>query len=292
MSITIPTPSLDAAPLPITARRKKFRVSFGLSIIWIAIVVFCAVFADVLPFVSRYDKRFPGQFRKPPSMKHWFGTNKVGFDIFSRTVYGARLSLLIALSSIVFGLVIAATLGLMAGYYRKRVDTVISTCMDIMLAFPALVLTLAITNFLGHSANWVVFSLTILSIPPLTRIVRASTMVYSQREFVLAAKSLGAKDGRILFREILPNVVPSMVSFALTGLAVLIIAEGALSFLGQSVPPPVPTWGFLINDGRENLKDMWWVSIMPAIVMFLTILSFNLIGDELSKRFDIKESLA
>ena len=122
--------------------------------------------------------------------------------------------------------------------------------------------------------------------------MRANTLVYSQREFVLAAKSLGAKDRRILFREVLPNIVPAMLAFALTGLAVLIVAEGALAFLGQSVPPPIPTWGKLIDDGRQDLETAWWISLLPAAVMFLTILAFNIMGDVLAKRFDVREAVA
>ncbi len=187
---------------------------------------------------------------------------------------------------------------MMAGYYGRRTDRVISAGTDVLLAFPALVLILALVGVLGErpwfadKRAWLVItSLAILSIAPLTRIVRASTMVYSHREFVTAARSLGARNRRIMVREVLPNVVPSMVSFALTGLALLIIAEGALAFLGQSVKVPTPTWGLMINEGRQNLEDAPWISLMPAAVMFLTILAFNLIGDVLSKRFDIKESL-
>jgi peptide/nickel transport system permease protein len=116
-------------------------------------------------------------------------------------------------------------------------------------------------------------------------------MVFAQREFVLSAKSLGAKNGRILFREILPNIVPAMLSFALTGLAVLIIAEGALAFLGLSVPPPIPTWGKLIAEGQGDLDTAWWISLLPAAVMFLTILSFNVLGDVLAKRFDVRDAV-
>jgi peptide/nickel transport system permease protein len=268
------------------------RLSWYFSLGWISLIAFLAVFADFLPFVKSYSDRFPGAFKKAPSMDHWFGTNKISQDIFSRTVYGARISLLIAATSIVVGLLVAGGLGMVAGYYRGRVDALISSGVDVLLAFPPLVLTLAITTFESRTAAWVIVSLTILSIPPLTRVVRANTIVYAQREFVTAARSLGATDRRILIREILPNVVPAMVSFALTGMAVLIVAEGALSYLGQSVQPPLPTWGFLIADGSKNLRDAWWISMLPSIVMFLTILSFNMIGDHLSRRFDIKESLA
>jgi peptide/nickel transport system permease protein len=222
-------------------------------------------------------------------MEHWFGTNKIGQDVFARTVYGARLSLIIAGASITLGLLFGGFFGLIAGYYRKRLDSVISICVDIMLAFPALVLALTITSFLGRGAQYVVLALSILSIPPLTRIVRATTLTYSNREFVLAARGLGARNRRILFREILPNVVPSMLSFALTGVAVLVIAEGALAFLGQSVPPPQATWGLIIGEGRQDLQKLWWISLLPAAVLFLTVLSFNILGDVAAKRFDIRE---
>jgi peptide/nickel transport system permease protein len=283
--------ALGQTPSARRQRRKGKGVLFWMAFGWIALVAFCAIFADYLPFVRSYSKIYP-KFKDPPSTEFWFGTDKIGHDIFARTVYGARLSLAIAGASIVIGLFFGGLLGLMAGYYRRRVDSVISTGVDVMLAFPALILLLAITAFLTPSARTVILALAILSIAPLTRIVRANTLVYSQREFVLAAKSVGARDRRILFREVLPNIVPAMLAFALTGLAVLIVAEGALAFLGQSVPPPIPTWGKLIDDGRQDLDTAWWISLMPAAVMFLTILSFNVMGDVLARRFDVREGVA
>jgi peptide/nickel transport system permease protein len=284
---------MTLAATPSGRRRAKrgkgviFWIAFG----WIALVTFCAVFADYLPFVRSYSRIYPA-FKQPPSTTYWFGTDKIGHDIFARCVYGARLSLAIAGASIVLGLFFGGILGLVAGYYRRKADTVVSTATDIMLAFPALILALVITAFLGHSARTVILALSILSIAPLTRIVRANTLVYSQREFVLAAKSVGAKDRRILFREVLPNIVPAMLAFALTGLAVLIVAEGALAFLGQSVPPPIPTWGKLIAEGQQDLDTAWWIALMPALVLFLTILAFNIMGDVLARRFDVREAIA
>jgi peptide/nickel transport system permease protein len=271
-------------------RGNKKGVMFWIALGWIVTITFCAVFADYLPFVRSYSKIYPA-FKKPPSTTYWFGTDKIGHDIFARCVYGARLSLAIAGAAAILGLLFGAIFGLIAGYYRRRIDTAISTGVDIMLAFPALILLLSITSFLGASARNVILALAILSIPPLTRIVRANTLVYAQREFVLAAKSLGAKNRRILVREILPNIVPAMLTFALTLMAVLIIAEGALAFLGQSVPPPVPTWGKLVADGQQDLANAWWISLLPATVMFLTILSFNILGDVVAKRFSVREGV-
>ena len=277
--------------------RKPLEIGFFLSVGWVVLVTFLAAFAAVLPFIKDPNK-INDAFKAAPSTEYWFGTDNIGRDIFSRVVYGGRMSLLIAVTATVVGLALGGLFGMMAGYYGRRTDRVISAGTDVLLAFPALVLILALVGVLGErpwfadKRAWLVItSLAILSIAPLTRIVRASTMVYSHREFVMAARSLGARNRRIMVREVLPNVVPSMVSFALTGLALLIIAEGALAFLGQSVKVPTPTWGLMINEGRQNLEDAPWISLMPAAVMFLTILAFNLIGDVLSKRFDIKESL-
>jgi len=271
--------------------QRQLSVAIVFSVVWIGALAFCAIFADFLPFVHD-PKKITSRLHRGPSLKSWFGTDLLGRDIFTRAVYGARTSLTIAGLSIVIGLLIGGTIGLLAGYYRRKVDYVTSLFVDVMLAFPALVLALAITSTLGHGVKQVVLSLSLLSIAPLIRVVRAQTLVYAQREFVLAAKGLGARDGRILFREILPNVVPSMLTFTLTGLAILVVAEGSLAFLGQSVSAPTPTWGFMIAEGYQDLQRYPWISLFPCGVLFLTVLAFNLLGDQLSKHFDIKESLA
>lgn len=299
---TIDAPAPAVAP-PAPKPRKKGRMTMLLSAGWIALVAIHAVLNTALPWVSEHDK--PGtrreEFGVGPSWDHWFGTDKLGRDVFSRCVYGSRLALLIAVLSVVIGLGIATVFGLLAGYFRGWTDRIISIVADVLLAFPPIILLMSLTSFLDQrevlgivlTRRWLVIGgLAILAVPTLTRVVRANTMVYSQREFVLAARSLGAKHGRVIFREILPNIVPSLVSFAMTALAVLVIAEGGLAFIGQSVQPPDTTWGKLIQDGSKNIEDQPWVSLAPAIVLFLTVLAFNLLGDVLSKRFDIKESLA
>jgi peptide/nickel transport system permease protein len=278
----------DAADRP----RRQFSLALTFSVTWLALLTFCATFASSLPFVKSARKITP-HLHRAPSWQSWFGTDKLGRDIFTRAIYGARTSLMIAGLSISIGLIIGGTIGLVAGYYRKKLDYLTSLAVDIMLAFPPLILALAIVSVRDNrGVAEVVVALSILSIAPLIRVVRAQTLVYAQREFVLAAKGLGARNGRILFREVLPNVVPSMLTFALTGLAILVVAEGGLAFLGLSVGPPRPTWGGMINDGYQDLDKYPWIALFPCGMLFLTVLSFNLLGDQLSKRFDIKESLA
>ncbi len=307
MPLGVLTDSLDEVYVK---PKKRGRVTFWIAGGWLGTVIFLAVFADYLPFVDSYSAGSVLDGKLPPSLDHWMGTDVNGRDIFSRWVYGARVSLAIGAAAIIFGITIGGLLGLLAGYKRKRTDTFIVTIMDILLAFPALVLALMLVTF-GQAPDggdrtfsigpihytlsrlWlVIFVLGVLSIPPLTRIVRASTMSFSNREFVTASRALGAKSTRVMSREILPNVVPPMLSFALTGLAVLIVAEGALAFLGLSVRPPTPSWGFMIFEGKNPLQSgQWWISLLPALFMFLTILAINMLGDVAAKRFEIRDAV-
>lgn len=310
--------------------RKRGRITKWLAVIWLVALTVTAIGASWVPWVKSDCSQFadrnecsthvigsPLKLEKPPAWATWsesalptfpgsveryglMGTDTNGFDIFSRAMFGARNSLMIGFFSIVFGLIIGGLLGLAAGYYGKKVDKVIDTLMNIFLAFPALLLAIFIVGFFNDSSTeaarnrsiWpIIFALVILSIPPLTRLVRANTILYSQREFVLAARSLGASNRRIVFREILPNVVPAMLTFALTGMALLIVAEGALAYLNLSVNAPNPTWGAMIYAGQRKLETAWWISMMPAATMFLTILSINLLGDVLAERFRVRESI-
>jgi len=256
--------------------------------------VFSAIFADILPLKAPADT-FAGTAKNGPSADHWFGNDGAGRDIFSRVIYGAQVSLMVAAIGAALSLFIGGMIGMAAGYYRSRVDTMITTFTDGTLVIPPLILALSLILFLDSAAERrvailiVVFVL--LSIAPIARVVRASTLVWSEREFVLAAKTIGARNGRIMFREVLPNVAPALVSYSLIIMANLIVIEGAVAFLGLSVPPPTPTWGDMINKGRTDLDVAAHVSLIPAIVMFLTVLALNFVGDKLQERFESRESV-
>jgi peptide/nickel transport system permease protein len=191
------------------------------------------------------------------------------------------VSITVGLLSPLIGVAIGGALGMMAGYFRGRLETFVVGGVDVLLAFPPLVFLLAVTAYLGQSVLNITLVIGILSIPAFTRVSRAVTLSLSEREFVTAARALGATNTRILVRELLPNVALPLVAFFLLGVAVTIVVEGAISFLGLGVPPPTASWGSMIGEGRESLDITPWLAFMPAIVMFLTVLSFNIVGDTL-----------
>jgi peptide/nickel transport system permease protein len=280
------------------SKKKRLGIGFWLSTVWLAIVLFLTMLAPWLPFVED-PGAFPDFSVDPaagPSGKHWFGVNNNGDDIFSQVVNGGRTSLFIAFAVVILGFVSGGLVGMVAGFFRGRVDRVISAIVDIMLAFPALVLALAMIAVFASDGSTVrpnmpvvIAALSILSVAPLARITRGITLAFSEREFVTAARTLGASNVRILRKEILPNVIPPMAVFSLTVIAVVIVAEGALAFLGLSVGAPNQTWGKLINDGRPRLETAPHIAFFPAAVMFLTILALNYIGDVLQSKFTVRE---
>jgi peptide/nickel transport system permease protein len=278
----------DVAGRP-PATWRRLGLSFYLAAGWLILIlvsaVVGAVHAPVDPNVQDLLNRSAGF-----SPAHPLGTDNLGRDVLARLVQGARISLTVGFLSTMLGLAAGGLLGLLAGYYRGRLEAVIVACMDALLAFPALVLALAVTAFLGHELRILVFVIGFLGIPAFARVTRASTLALAQREFVLAARALGAGDLRILALEIVPNLVAPLVAFGLLAVAVAMIAEGTLSFLGLSVPPPAASWGAMIGEGRASLDTDPQLTFIPAVVFFLTIFALNLAGDRLRRVADVRES--
>jgi ABC-type dipeptide/oligopeptide/nickel transport system permease subunit len=216
-----------------------------------------------------------------PSRAHPLGADLDGRDILARLSHGARVSMQVALLAPIIGLVLGTLLGLLSACYGGVLRLATLAAMDAMLAFPTLVFALGLAVVLGPSILNVTLALGVMSIPAFARIARAHALPLLSREFVLAARTAGASNGYIMFREMLPNMVVPLLTYALTMMSVMIVAEGSLSFLGVGVPPPTPSWGGMIADGRESLERMPHVSLIPAAVMFLTVLSLNLLGDTL-----------
>ena len=269
----LPTPGPAPAP-----RRARLGFVFWAALAWIVALLVAAAFADVLPLPSPTDMDMLAR-RAPPSAEHWLGTDNLGRDVAARLVFGARISLTVGLCAPLIALTLGGAAGLLAGYFRGRLDTIVSGGVDVLLAFPPLVLALAVTAFLGQSLANMTLILGFLGIPVFTRVARSATLAFSQREFVTAARALGATHTRVLLRELLPNVALPLSAFLLVAVAVTIVVESVLSFLGLGVPPPQPSWGSMIGEGRESLDSAAWLAFTPAAVMFMTVLAFNLIGD-------------
>jgi peptide/nickel transport system permease protein len=269
--------------------RHRLGVSFWVPLAWTALVVVLAATANLLPLRNPIESDF-ASVSSWPDATYWFGTDQLGRDIFSRSIFGARVSLLVGVFAPVLGLGVGIFLGMAAGYFRGRIETVIVAAMDAILAFPGILIALAVAAYVGASTVILILLLGVLSIPAFMRVARANTLVFAQREFVLAARAMGASHWRVLSLEILPNVIIPMLIYALLIVSRVIVIEGVLSFLGLSVPPPQPTWGNMIADGQADLANDPYICFIPSALMFLTVLSINLIGERLRARTDIRGS--
>jgi peptide/nickel transport system permease protein len=268
-------------------RARRLGPLFWAAVAWMILVFAAAALAGLFPF-SPTDMDMLER-RAAPSALHWLGNDGLGRDELARLVYGARISLTVGLCAPVIGLTIGGALGMLAGYFRGRFETLVVGSMDVLLAFPPLILALAVTAYLGQSLLNLTCILGVLGIPAFMRVARAATLTLARREFVIAAQALGATHARILLRELLPNVCLPLLAFFLLGVAVTIVVEGALSFLGLGVPPPISSWGSMIGEGRESLEVAPRLAFIPAIAMFLTVLSFNLVGDTLRALTDPRQ---
>lgn len=287
-----------APPLSRAQRQRRLGVGGTLAIGWLAFVTLAALLAPVLPLDSP-TQNFPSIVSQPPGTDgHLLGGDALGRDILSRMVWGARASLLLGVCSVLLGLLVGGLLGLIAGYFRGRVDRVLTVAFDALLSFPALILAVTLVTVFasgeGTSATRrmvvLILALGVVSIPLLARITRANTLAWAQREFVTAARALGAKDRSIMFGEVLPNVLPAMFSITLLGIAVVIVAEGGLSILGVGVQLPTPSWGNILGEGRADLRRAPHIVMVPTVVIFLTVLALNYLGDVVRARFDVRES--
>jgi len=277
-------------------RRKKRggKLGFGgwLSLAWLVLVAAAALLAPVLPLEAP-DKP---DFLVPANAEigtegHLLGTDQNGFDIFSRIIWGGRVSLIIGLGVLVIGMAIGGTIGLIAGFMKGRTESLMMAVVDIFLAFPALLFLIAIVAFLGKDMVNILIGICLVSIPYFARISRATTLSYAQREFVLAAEAAGASKKRILVREVLPNVIMPLLAFGLLAVAIAIVAEGSLAFLGLTDPATV-SWGGMISGGRQALQidGIAHPSLLPAVMLFITVLAINFLGERFRAAFDVKEA--
>ena len=253
----------------------------------IILMIFVGIFA---PYLSPYNptKMAPRIRREAPSKEHWLGTDRLGRDMLSRLVWGARVSLIIGVLAVAVAMVVGLTVGMLSGYYGGLLDEVLMRIMDVIFAFPSLLLAIALIAVTGPSMRNIIFVVAVIRIPRFARILRASVLSLKQKEFVEAARALSKSDIGIMWQHILPNCIAPLTVEASLSVATAIITESALSFLGLGVRPPTPSWGQMIADGRSELFTAPWIVIFPGLAIMLTVLGYNLLGDGLRDALDPK----
>lgn len=265
-------------------KRNKMAV-FGL-----VVIIFLCVCAIVPQWIAPYgiDEQNLSELFLTPSKTHLFGTDNFGRDIFSRVVYGSRVSLVIGLISVSISCVLGVALGCVAGYYGNRVDNLIMRFIDIMLAIPNMLLAMSIVAALGTGTRNLILAIGIGAVPGYARIVRGSILSVKEQEFIEAAHSIGASDFRIITRHIIPNCLAPIIVQATMSIATAILSTASLSFIGLGIEPPTPEWGSMLAAGRSFLRDHWFVVTFPGVAIMLTVFAFNLFGDGLRDALDPK----
>ena len=248
---------------------------------WALVLITLA--AALAPWIAPYDPLGMNSAKSltPPGAEHWFGTDQFGRDILSRVLFGARISLTVGFASVGIAVVVGGVLGLLAGYFEGFLGTAIMRIIDAMLAFPGILLALAIVATLGPGMVNVMIAVGVSWIPSYTRVVRASVLSAKENVYVEAARAAGASPFRVMLKHLVPNVFAPVIVLASLGLAGAIIAAAALSFLGMGAQPPTPEWGLILSQGRSFLRTAWWISTFPGLVIMLTVFAINLLGDGL-----------
>ncbi|MDX8396706.1 MAG: ABC transporter permease [Mariprofundaceae bacterium] len=255
-----------------------------------SIVLIMTLLALFAPWLAPYD---PTEINvrsilMPPSLQHWCGTDTLGRDVFSRMLYGARISLAVGFVAVGLALVIGIILGAWAGYMGGRVDTWVMRSTDMVLCFPTFFLILAVIAFLEPSIWNIMIVIGLTSWMGVTRLVRAEFLSLREREFILAAKSLGVPPLRLVWKYLLPNAMGPIMVSAVLGIAGAVLLESGLSFLGLGVQPPDPSWGNILTEGKDNIQLAWWLSLYPGLAILVTVLGYNLLGEGLRDLFDPK----
>lgn len=252
------------------------------------VILAVAIVAALAPWIAPYDpvQQSWTTVRKPPSAAHWFGTDELGRDIFSRIVHGARASMLAGVISVAIAIAIGVPLGLLAGYVGRWVDVVISRVTDALLACPFLILAIALAAFLGPSLTNAMIAIGVTATPVMIRLTRGQVLAVRSLDYVDAATSVGNPPPRVALRHILPNVLPALMVQSTLVLASAITSEASLSFLGLGQQPPAPSWGSMLNTAQRSLTTAPWIAVWPGAMIFVTVLSFNLLGDGLRDALD------
>lgn len=288
-------PVVDASGVAVVATTQKKRLplwrrSPSLVVGIVIVGVFCIVAAFPQLFASGDPYAIDGKsMLLAPSAAHWFGTDNYGYDIYTRVIYATRLDLLIGIGSVSLPFVVGVLLGLFAGYYGGRLDSIIMRILDCFVAFPFMVLAIAIVAILGNGVTNLLIAMWVVSWPEYTRLVRSEVLVAKRSEYVQAAHTLGYSDMTIIFRHILPNVISSSVVYAASDVVMCIMTAASMSFLGMGVPAPTPEWGSIISGGKSFISQAPWITILPGLVMAFVGLGLSLLGDGLNDLLRTKD---
>ena len=244
--------------------------------------------AVLAPWLAPYDPTLINlqEVLRPPSVAHLLGTDTLGRDVLSRVIYGARISLLVGFVAVGLATLIGVLVGALAGYYGGVVDAVLMRLVDLMLCFPTLFLILAVIAVLGPSIWNIMVVIGVTGWMGVARLVRAEFLSLREREFVVAARALGASDARLIWRHLLPNALTPVMVSATLGVAGAILVESSLSFLGLGVQPPTPSWGNMLTMGKDNIEIAWWLSVFPGLAILVTVMSYNLLGEGIREAID------
>jgi peptide/nickel transport system permease protein len=278
----------------------SFRTSFTATVFWprlranrlalagLFVVLLLFIASLLAPFIAPYNPSEINawQVLSPPSFSHLFGTDELGRDVFSRVLFGARISLKVGFAAIGIAVILGSAVGLAAGYYGGWVDTLLMRTVDIMLCFPAFFLILAIITFLEPSIWYIMAVIGLTGWMGVARLVRAEVLSIREMDYILAARCIGCSDIRIIVRHILPNALSPVLVAATLGVAGAILTESALSFLGIGVQPPTPSWGNILTSGKDYIEFAWWLSLYPGLAILITVLAYNLLGEGIRDALD------
>ncbi|MDQ6998170.1 MAG: ABC transporter permease [Mariprofundus sp.] len=267
-----------------------FMHRFPLMIIGGSVVIGIALLAILAPWIAPYDPNNidVSVILMPPSWQHWCGTDTLGRDIFSRMLYGARVSLAVGFVAVGISLILGLILGAVAGFFGGRIDAILMRMTDMVLCFPTFFIILAVIAFLDPSIWNIMIVIGLTSWMGIARLVRAEFLSLAQREFVLSAQSLGVSPIRLMWRYLLPNAMGPVLVSAILGIAGAVLLESGLSFLGLGVQPPDASWGNILTEGKDNIQIAWWLSAFPGMAILITVLGYNLLGEGLRDYFDPK----
>lgn len=280
-------PQADKVAGPWREAWRSFKKS-KVAIAGAGIVIFFIILAIIGPWITSQginDQNLPNRLLEP-STTYWFGTDDFGRDIFSRIIHGARISLWVGFFSVIGSLVVGSILGIVAGYYGKWVDMIISRIFDIMLAFPSILLAIAVVSVLGPSLQNALIAIAIINVPNFGRLIRSKVLSIKEEEYITSAKAIGMRDVRILFSHILPNSMAPVIVQGTLAIASAIIEAAALGFLGLGAQAPAPEWGKMLADARVNFVNAPWTMVFPGVAIMLTVLGFNLMGDGMRDALD------